>query len=95
MCKVNKEMRKLYKEFVKKNGHDPKFAVVTVKFDGEDEEFTDNIKLNGFDPQNTTLDKDDNNVIFYANGIEELCQINKENIADFKITEIYEFTDTI
>jgi hypothetical protein len=92
--KVNKKMRKLHEEFVEKNGSEPHFADVVVKFDGEDEEFSTLIKIKGYNPQDTENDPDDGNVIFYADGINELCQINTDRIADFIITDINEFSDS-
>ena len=94
MCKVNKKMRKLHKEFVSKNGCEPRFADVVVKFDGEDEEFSTIIKLKDYNPKDTENDPDDGNVIFYADGINELLQINTDRIADFVITDINGFGDT-
>lgn len=90
---VCNRMMEMWNAFIKEHGHEPKFASVTLRYDGEDEEGEDRIKVSGFDRTNTENDPDDNGVVFYADGIEELCQINTDRIADFVITDIYEFYD--
>lgn len=94
--KVEKYMRDRYDHFVKTNGSTPKFAHVVVEFDGEDEDnaFDGLIKLRDFNPTDTENDPDDENVIYYANGIDELCEINTDRTADFVILDILGFCDT-
>lgn len=99
--KVAKYMRDRYDHFVKTNGSTPKFAHVVVEFDddenGEDcpfDTFDALIKLRDFNPTDTENDPDDENVIYYANGIDELCQINTDRTADFAIVDILGFCDT-
>lgn len=90
---INDVLFKAYCEFKEKNGHSPKFAHVGIKYDDDDEVSTDWIKLRDFDENDTQNDPDDNNVVFYCRGIEELMKINLFPIADFKIVEFYEFSD--
>lgn len=94
--KVVNEMREHYDHFVKTNGSTPKFAHVVVEFDGEGEDkaFESLIKLKGFNPTDTENDPDDENVIYYANGIDELCEINTDRTADFVIIQFIGFCDT-
>lgn len=93
MSKLNKKMRQLHKEYVKQNGNEPRFANVKVRWDDDDEEIDDIIKLKDFDPRNTESDPDDEHVIYFANGITELCQVN-EGDHGFIITDINGFGDT-
>ena len=93
--KVEDKMRNLHHKFKVEHGHNPKFASVVLKFDGEDEQFTDTIKLEDWERDNTENDPDDNDVIFYAEGLEELIAINRDNLTEFKITDINEFMDSI
>lgn len=94
--KVVERMRKLHKEYVDNNGNAPKFADVIVQFNGEgrDSAFESLIKLRDFNPTNTEYDPDDGHVIYYANGIDELCEINTDRTADFVITKIIGFCDS-
>lgn len=93
MCKLNKKIKKLHKEFVKKNGHEPKFADVKVQYDNEKELVDDIIKLRDFDPCNTENDPDDGHFIFCAEGIKGLCEVNGGGHG-FTITDINSFYDT-
>ena len=95
MCGINKIMRNAWKEFLHQNGCEPKFAMVAIQFDGEDETVPDVIKVSGFDREDTMNDEDGNSVVFFADGINELCQINDASIADFRIVDFYEFTDEL
>ena len=94
MGTLNKKIKQLHKEFVKNNGNEPKFAEVVVRWDGDSEEDTIDsiIKLKDFDPRNTENDIDDSNVIFYADGIAGLCQVNGGGNG-FTITDIVMFCD--
>ena len=94
LVRVADQMRKEWDEFVKEHGHEPKFAHTVTKYDG-DEPAMDVIKVSGFDKDDTENDPDDNYVTFYADGIDELCQINTDNIADFVITDFHGFSDEI
>lgn len=93
MSKLNKKIRQLHKEYVKQNGNEPRFADVKVRWDGDDEDIDDIIKLKDFDPRNTENDPDDEHVIYFADGITELCQVN-EGDHGFIITDINGFGDT-
>ena len=95
MSKLNKKMKQLHKEFVKLNGNEPRFADVAVRWDGDSEDDTIDclIKLKDFDPRNTENDPDDEHVIYFAEGITELCQVN-EGGHGFTITDINGFSDT-
>ena len=93
MSKLNKKMRQLHKEYVKQNGNEPRFADVKVRWDGDDEDIDDIIKLKDFDPRNTENDPDDEHVIYFADGITELCQVN-EGDHGFIITDINGFCNT-
>lgn len=94
MSTLNKKIKQLHKEFVKNNGNEPRFAKVVVRWDGDSEEDTIDsiIKLKDFDPRNTENDIDDSNVIFYADGIVGLCQVNGGGNG-FTITDIVGFCD--
>lgn len=92
---TNDIMKEMHEDFVRKHGHNPTFAVVVLQWDGETEQFSDAIKLQNFNPDDTEHDPDDRNVVFYADGLEGLLEINSKGIADFRITDIYEFTDTL
>ena len=94
LVRVADQMRKEWDEFVKEHGHEPKFAHTVTKYDG-DEPAMDVIKVSGFDKDDTENDPDDNYVMFYADGINELCQINTDGIADFIITDFNGFSDEI
>ena len=91
---VTEKIKRLWNEFVNEHGHSPKFAIVVIKYDGEDEEATDLIKVSGFERGNTENDPDDDDVVFYADGLRELIGINEKGWADFRITDIHEFSDT-
>lgn len=91
---INDVLYQAYLEFKEKYGHAPKFAHVGLMWDGDDEVSTDWIKLRDFDENDTSNDPDDNNVVFYCRGIQELMEINAYDIADFKVVEFYEFSDT-
>ena len=95
MSTLNKKIKQLHKEFVRKNGNEPRFADVVVRWDGDSEEDTINslIKLKDFDPRNTENDVDDEHVIFFAQGVAELCQVNGGGHG-FTITDINGFCDT-
>lgn len=93
--KVVKRMRILHEEFKEKYGHEPIFANVKARFDGEDEEFADFIKLRDYDLDNTENDPYDGLVIYFAEGIDGLCGINTDRTADFVITQILGFQDDI
>ena len=90
---VVERMRTEYKNFVETHGHTPRFADVQYK-ENEGVRGSDLIKLKEFEPCNTENDIDDDNVFFYAEGINGLCDINTEHTADFTITAINGFHDT-
>lgn len=94
--KVVNEMRELHDHFVKVKGSEPKFADVVIQFPDDDIycPFETLIKLKDFNPTDTENDPDDEDVIYYANGIDELCEINTDRTADFVITQIIGFSDT-
>lgn len=91
---VANRMRAEWDSFVKEHGHEPKFAHTVTKY-GDEEPAMDVIKVSGFDKEDTENDPDDNYVMFYADGINELCQINTDGIADFIITDFHGFSDDI
>lgn len=90
MSKLNKKMKQLHKEFVKLNGSEPRYADVKVKFDGDDEVCDCIIKMKDYDPKNTENDVDDNNVIYYVDGITGLCNCDADG---FDIVDINGFGD--
>lgn len=90
MSTLNKKIKKLHKEFVKKNGHEPKYAEAIVEFDGEDKTH-DIIKLRDYDPMNILNDIDYNNVIYYADGLNGLLHLGEEGC--FSIVDIVKFSD--
>lgn len=94
LVRIADQMRKEWDEFVNKHGHEPKFAHTVTKYSDE-EPAMDVIKVSGFDKEDTGNDPDDNYVTFYADGINELCQINTDGIADFVITDFHGFSDKI
>ena len=91
---INAKMRKMHDEFVGENGRMPTFAYVRIKNTDTGVTFNDFIKLQFFEPCNTDNDIDDNNVYFYAEGINGLCNINTEQKDEFTIEDIYGFYDT-
>ena len=92
---VEYKMRTLHHKFKVEHGHNPKFASVVLKYNGEDKEFTDIIKMEDWEKGNTENDPDDDYVIYYVEGLEELIAINRDNLTEFKITDINEFTDSL
>lgn len=91
---VNDELKNKYEEFVEKHGHAPKYAHVGIVFEDDDKEESAIIKLRDFPADTTWEDPDDEFMTYYANGLNELLQINDGFIADFEITDLYEFSDT-
>ena len=91
MCKVNKKMRKLHREFVKENGCEPTYVDVVVNWQDWDEPSVETLKLKDFDIENTENDPDDEQITFYVNGIDELCDLANGNGEDFTITDVERF----
>ena len=89
---VEEVIRILYNDFVKKNGHNPMFAIVRYKYLDDGSEYDDLIKLTV--PENPDEDPDDDYVLFYVDGLDGLLEINK-GCEDFIITDIQGFTDEV
>lgn len=89
------EIKKAHADFVNEHGIEPQFAIVEATWNEDCEGEIETIKLRDYDKENTENDPDDDYVTYYADGIEELCQIVTDDIADFKITHLYEFTNVI
>lgn len=94
--KVVERMRKLHQQFIEDNGNAPKFAHVVVQFNGKgrDNAVESLIKLRDYPTDTTWEDPDDDYVIYYADGIDELCEINTELTTDFVIMKIIGFCDS-
>lgn len=90
---VETRIIKKYAKFITDNGHTPKFAYVSTKFDEDDEAYNNYIKISDYIPNHTDGDHDDEYVLFYAEGIRGLLEINTDHYADFSIVDIIEFTD--
>ena len=86
-------MYKSYLEFKEKYGHEPKFAHVGIRWNGDKEIETEWIKLRDFNEDDTANDPDDKNVVFYCRGIKELLEINAYGMEDFRIVQFYKFHD--
>lgn len=82
--------------FVEKNGHEPLFAQVYVRWDNDcDEEEYSNvtIKLNS-----EYVREEDSDITYYADGFDELmslCNYDKHNLSDFVVVGFEEFRDEL
>lgn len=91
MCKLSKKIKQLHKEFIKENGCEPTFAQVVVRWEGEDDECDEVIKIRDFDAGDTENDPDDEYVVYFAEGVEGLSNLKCENTG-FEITKIKGFS---
>lgn len=82
--------------FVEKNGHEPLFAQVYVRWDDDcDEEEYSNvtIKLNS-----EYVMEEDSDITYYADGFDELmslCNYDNHNLSDFVVVGFEEFRDEL
>ena len=84
-------IREEYDKFVKENGHEPRYASVSIKYNDEDSYFGGIIKMS------SDTDEKDELIFFYSNGIGDIESLSEENNGeDFVIEPDYvDFLDEL
>jgi len=88
-----KETQSRFSDFVIKNLKAPKYARVFVQYKGETDQQEDIIAL--YTNENNEQDPNDDKIMFYCNGIEELIPLIVDSKEDFVVLYVVEFLDEI
>ena len=92
---LEKLIEKEYNTFKEKNGHEPLFAQVYIRWDDDvDEEEYSNVTIK----LNEEVDDEDDEIAFYADGFDglmSLCRYNSHNQSDFVVVGFEEFRDEL
>ena len=87
---ISETIRKRYNEYVERNGFPPEYAVINGKWRDDGVEFIDTIKIGEYSNEG-----EDERILYYVSDIDELCSLNDENNADFYVTDILCFSNSI
>lgn len=87
---ISEKIRQRYNEYVERNGCTPKYAVIWEKYKDDGLEFIDTIKIGEYENE-----LDDERILYYVSDIDELCALNDEDNADFYVTDILCFSNSI
>lgn len=90
---VLEQAKQLHADFVAAHGHTPKYVDVVVIWQGWEPLCHETLKIKDFDIENTENDPDDEEITFYVEGIDGLCDLIQDHVEDFEIVEVCEFSD--
>lgn len=87
---IRETIRKRYNEYVEQNGYAPEYAFICGEWRDDGVEFNDVIKIGDYENE-----WEDERILYYVSDIDELCALNDEDNADFYVTDILCFSNTI
>lgn len=87
---ISETISKRYNEYVEQNRFPPKYAIIGGKWRDDGVEFNDVIKIGDYENE-----WEDERILYYVSDIDELCALNDEDNADFYVTDILCFSNTI
>lgn len=86
-----KEAKRMYEQYVRRNVVDPLYARCCIQW--HDDFGCANVTIALF-PYDVDV-KDDDDIFFYCNGLEDFLRLFSEEGEDFTIREVYKFGQTI
>lgn len=87
---ISETIRKRYNEYVERNGFPLEYAVIHGKWRDDGVEFIDTIKIGEYSNEG-----EDERILYYVSDIDELCALNDEDNADFYVTDILSFSNSL
>ena len=98
MNKVQKQLISAHEQYVAEHGVEPKYADVLVRFDGEDENENQTIRILDESEQDVDTESffDDDEIFFYVQSFDELLELcESDNGEDFVIVDYNDLFDEL